>query len=222
MVYEFGPFRFEPAERELRRDGRLIPLPPKLFDTLTVLVERAGHAVRKEELFTAVWGDTVVTESSLAQNMLGLRKVLGRDTIETVPKFGYRLKTPARVIQREPAAERAQASGRTIPARWLKWGSRRITLVDGENIIGRDPDLEVTLDASMISRRHARITVTMTGATLEDLGSKNGTFLRGQRLTAPAGLANGDLIGLGSLTITFQERLPTASTETQPSVKPAG
>ena len=67
---------------------------------------------------------------------------------------------------------------------------------------------------SSVSRRHARLVVTADGAVLEDLGSKNGTFARGVRLTGPAPLADGDLVGFGSLTLTFHDRPPLMTTET--------
>jgi TolB-like protein/Tfp pilus assembly protein PilF len=124
MPYEFGPFRLDPAERQLRRDGTPLPLTPKAFDTLLVLVEHAGRAVGKDELMGKVWPDTSVEEATLAQNILALRKALG-DTpddpraprgprgprqveprgprhIETVPKFGYRFVAPVRQTRATP------------------------------------------------------------------------------------------------------------------------
>ena len=99
-VYEFGPFRVEPAERRLRRDGTLLPLTPKALDTLLVLVEHAGRAVGKDELMERVWPGVSVAEATLAQNIFAVRKALG-DTphIETVPKFGYRFVTPVREVR---------------------------------------------------------------------------------------------------------------------------
>jgi hypothetical protein len=76
-AYEFGDFRLEPAERQLRRHGRPVSLTPKAFDTLRVLVERGGHAVSKDELMAKVWPDTTVEEATLAQNIFAVRKVLG-------------------------------------------------------------------------------------------------------------------------------------------------
>ena len=88
-VYEFGPFRLEPAERQLRRGGKLVPLTAKAFDTLQALVACGGRAISKEHLISTVWPDTTVTEATLAQNIFGLRKALGENgCIEAVPKFG--------------------------------------------------------------------------------------------------------------------------------------
>jgi TolB-like protein/Tfp pilus assembly protein PilF len=102
-VYEFGPFRLEPAERRLRRDGTLMPLTPKALDTLVALVEHAGRAVGKDELMEKIWPDTTVAEATLAQNVFALRKALGETPyIETVPKFGYRFVGTVRELPRAP------------------------------------------------------------------------------------------------------------------------
>ena len=111
MTYEFGPFRLEADERRLRRAQVPVPLTPKAFETLLVLVQNAGRAVGKQELMEKVWPDTSVEEATLAQNIFALRKALGETPpeppddprgrrgprhIETVPKFGYRFVTPVR------------------------------------------------------------------------------------------------------------------------------
>ena len=67
--YEFGPFRLDAQERLLRRDGATVPLTPKAFDLLLALLERHGRLVEKEELFQAVWPDTIVEESNLSSNI---------------------------------------------------------------------------------------------------------------------------------------------------------
>src|SRR5215212_6664776 len=88
-TYEFGPFRLDPVERVLTRDGIPVPLAPKVTETLLVLVERGGHLVTKEELLAKVWPDTFVDESNLSQNVFRLRRVLGNEGyIETVPRRG--------------------------------------------------------------------------------------------------------------------------------------
>ena len=100
IVYEFGPFRLEPAERQLRRDGRPVPLTPKALDTLRLLVERAGRAISREDLMAAVWPGTHVSDATLAQNVFALRRALGdAASIETVPKYGYRWATPVEARQ---------------------------------------------------------------------------------------------------------------------------
>ena len=93
--YEFGPFRLDPSERSLLRDGKAVPLTPKAFDLLVLLVENRGHLLKKDELIERVWPNTFVEEANLAQNVSALRKALddkngGAQCIETVPKVGYR------------------------------------------------------------------------------------------------------------------------------------
>jgi DNA-binding winged helix-turn-helix (wHTH) protein/TolB-like protein/tetratricopeptide (TPR) repeat protein len=93
--FVFGEFRLDRSERRLSRRGVAVPLSPKAFDTLLVLVERAGHLVTKDELMQAVWPDAFVEEIGLARNISVLRKALNQDAggvqfIETVPKRGYR------------------------------------------------------------------------------------------------------------------------------------
>ena len=100
----------------------------------------------------------------------------------------------------------------------LAWDRRRFPLSVGEHVIGRDPDVEVRLDASTVSRRHARLVVTAEGTVLEDFGSKNGTFRGGERVTAPVRLADGDAIRVGSLLVTFHARaLMSTDTQAQPA-----
>jgi DNA-binding winged helix-turn-helix (wHTH) protein/TolB-like protein/Tfp pilus assembly protein PilF len=93
--YQFGPYRLDPNEGRLLRNGEPVPLTPKAFATLVVLVQRSGHLVEKDELIKLLWPDSVVEESNLNQHVWTLRKTLGENKagneyIETVPKRGYR------------------------------------------------------------------------------------------------------------------------------------
>jgi TolB-like protein len=88
--YEFGPFVLVAAERRLLRDGEVVAVAPKVFDTLLVLIENSGRLVEKDELMSRLWPDTFVEEATLARNISDLRKALGQSYIETVPKHGYR------------------------------------------------------------------------------------------------------------------------------------
>ena len=105
-IYEFGPYRLDPAERLLSRDGEVVPLQPKVFDLLLALVERPGRLLEKDELLKAVWPDTIVEEVNLANNISILRKTLsenGERFIETAPKRGYRFVASVREIVEEGA-----------------------------------------------------------------------------------------------------------------------
>lgn len=102
-IFEFGPFRLNPAERLLLRDQAQVRLPPKAFDALLVLVENRGHLLEKDELLRKVWPDTFVEESNLAQHISLLRKALqdgedGPRYIETVPTRGYRFVADVREL----------------------------------------------------------------------------------------------------------------------------
>lgn len=91
-LYEFGPFRLDPTERTLLRGDETVPLTPKAFDTLYLLVRNSGHVLKKDEMIRALWPDTFVEEGSLSNNIFLLRKGLGEHQafIETVPRRGYR------------------------------------------------------------------------------------------------------------------------------------
>jgi DNA-binding winged helix-turn-helix (wHTH) protein len=95
QVYVFESFRLDVQERQLRRNGSVIHLRGKVFDTLCALVRHPGRLLRKSELMKAVWPDTVVEENNLEHNLCVLRKILGQNKksnkfIETVPRQGYR------------------------------------------------------------------------------------------------------------------------------------
>jgi TolB-like protein/DNA-binding winged helix-turn-helix (wHTH) protein/Tfp pilus assembly protein PilF len=118
-LYEFGPFRLDPAERSLLRDGKAVPLTPKTFDLLLLLVQNRGHLLKKDDLIERVWPNTFVEEANLAQNVSALRKALddkngGAQYIETVPKGGYRFTaavedhTPSTAVE-SPAVEPASS-----------------------------------------------------------------------------------------------------------------
>ena len=102
QTYQFGRFCLDTSEQTLLLDRKPVPLPPKVLDTLTILVKRGGHVVSKDEIMAAVWGDTFVEESSLTRNISLLRKALQEGTtekyIETVPKRGYRFVAPVRLV----------------------------------------------------------------------------------------------------------------------------
>ncbi|MCI0338279.1 MAG: winged helix-turn-helix domain-containing protein [Acidobacteria bacterium] len=130
QCYEFDPFRLDPAERLLLRDGQPVPLTPKAFDTLLIFVENSNQLLTKEELIAKLWPDSFVEESNLAQNVSMLRKALGGrpqggQYIETVPKRGYRFvtevrlkveeKTPALIVESVYSPLVVEQTGRETP-----------------------------------------------------------------------------------------------------------
>jgi Tol biopolymer transport system component/DNA-binding winged helix-turn-helix (wHTH) protein len=129
--YEFGEFRLDAGERRLLREGKPVPLPPKAFDLLLVLVKHHGHRMGKDELLKSVWPDMFVEEANLPTNVSLIRKALGENGdgqrfIETVPKHGYRFVAPVRkageeqpksVIEREPGPREPAATSKTSVVR---------------------------------------------------------------------------------------------------------
>ena len=97
---------------------------------------------------------------------------------------------------------------------WLLTGGRRLPLRLGENILGREPEDGINLDSPTVSRRHARISISGMDAVLEDLGSKNGTFVGGEPISTAVPLKDGDEIRTGSVVCRFRMKLPKGTTAT--------
>jgi DNA-binding winged helix-turn-helix (wHTH) protein/TolB-like protein/Flp pilus assembly protein TadD len=119
-LYTFGPFRLDPRERRLLRDGEVVPLTLKAFDLLQLLVENQGHLLEKEELLRRVWPDAIVEENNLTVTISALRKALGegptaRQYIETVPRRGYRFVAEFRASA--ASAETARSPQQQRPTR---------------------------------------------------------------------------------------------------------
>jgi hypothetical protein len=167
----------------------------------------------KAELLERLWPGVFVSEASLAKVVSNLRDALGHNEdapiIRTVHGYGYAFAAPG-----VAGAPSDAVSPRDVVC-WLFCGPREFPLTEGEHIIGREPDARVSLDSARVSRRHARITVTGGRATVEDLDSKNGSFVGGTRLTSPRLLASGDEIRIGPFTLIFRISPGGGSTETE-------
>lgn len=204
---------FDSDTREVVRKGRAVPLSPKAFDLLELLIRRRPKAVSKDEIRERLWPGTFVSPANLANLVVELRAAFGDDArapriVRTVPRFGYAFVADAAA----PAEEKAP-SRRSAPfACRLVWGPREIALDPGENLIGRERDSVVWIDDASVSRKHARIAVDDSGATVEDLGSKNGTYLRGRRIVAVSRLADGDAIRVGPASLVYRQLRATGST----------
>ncbi len=103
LLYEFDPFRVDARERLLLRAGQVVPLTPKVFDILLVLVQNSGHILSKDEMMKQIWPETVVEEANLTRNISTLRKALGENPdapqyIETIPWRGYRFVASVREV----------------------------------------------------------------------------------------------------------------------------
>jgi pSer/pThr/pTyr-binding forkhead associated (FHA) protein len=151
-----------------------------------------------------------VLDTNLASLIAEIRQAIGDSAdspryVRTVHRFGYWFIAGVQGPVAEP--------GRAVRY-WLMFDGRQTALTEGENILGRTPDAEIWIDVAGVSRRHARIRVDGQHATVEDLDSKNGTFLNGRPVREPAALADGDQIRLGAVVITFRIPPPPESTDT--------
>jgi hypothetical protein len=157
----------------------------------------------KSELLAKVWPDTFVTEDGLPRLINEIRTAIGDDArrprwIRTIHGYGHAFADGAEV------ATGGDATSQFV----LRWASREFPLRDGENVIGRDRDVAVTIDAPIVSGRHARIVISDGAALIEDLGSKNGTFVAEERVTAPVPLQDGDQIRVGDFSLVFRTASP--------------
>jgi len=212
VTVRFGDCVFDAETRELFRSGKPVHLPPKSFRLLELLLERRPKAIAKEELLQLVWPGTFVAEGSLTRVIAELRDAVGDDAreprlIRTIHGYGYAFQGPATAEARRPTA----SPGTVFK---LIWGDREIALGEGESVLGRDPMSLVCVDVASVSRHHARILVDGDRATLEDLGSKNGTYRRGRRLKSPEALQDGDEIRIGTVPMVFRRFSGGATTET--------
>ena len=210
----FGTNELDCASRRLWREGREVHLSTKAFDLLVLLVERRPAAVRKSEIKERLWPETFVSETNLPSLITEIRNALGMPAreaqfIRTVYGFGYSFSAEAVIAGTAGAAPDIDAG----LAR-LVGPTSQITLRSGENVLGREGDEVVALLSSTVSRRHARVTLSANTATIEDLGSKNGTYVNDIRVTTPTTIADGDTIRVGSLVFTIRFAGRSASTQT--------
>ena len=212
MSYRFGPFALDYGTRQLLRETDEIHLSPKAFELLTILLESRPRAVSKADLQERLWPSTFVEETNLAGLVAEIRRALADSAtrpvfLRTVYRFGYRF--VGEVVETATAA-RVASSG---PRLCVVFENRQTVLLEGTNVIGRAPDSTIQCDATGVSRQHARILVSQGKATLEDLGSKNGTYLGGERITS-ARLSDGDEIRLGTARLTFRISPSLGETDT--------
>jgi DNA-binding winged helix-turn-helix (wHTH) protein len=213
MQVRFSHFVLDTETRELLRGSRTVHLSPKAFQLLETLVEARPAALSKEILYQRLWPDTFVVEANLSNLVGEVRAALGDSPrrprfLRTVHGFGYAFREAS-----QPKGGPTARSGHTLYR--LAWDGGRATFAEGDHVLGRDPELEVCLDSSSVSRRHARIRVADGEAILEDLGSKNGTFVNGHRAAAAVRLSDRDEIGVGSFRLKFRILSPQPSTETR-------
>jgi DNA-binding winged helix-turn-helix (wHTH) protein len=216
MRVRFGPFELDVATRELLNEGRRVHLSPKSFDLLQILVEHRPALVTKTELQDRLWPDSVVLEANLGNAVAEIRKALGDDSrspkfISTVSRRGYRFSADAQVVGPQDAL-RPHATVRW----WLVWRDMMLPLSEGENIVGRNPNSAIWIDAVSVSRAHAQIVIAGGRATVEDRRSTNGTYVNGARITSSHALVDGTVVIFGSEEAVFREWSDSAAAPTEP------
>lgn len=207
MHVRFDRFELDVGRRALFAGGEPVHLSPKAFRLLEILVGNSPRALSKRELTEAIWPDTFVEESNLASLVADLRTALGDRTreaqfVRTVHGFGYAFSCEVTPVERPQRAATLIFDGKEIP------------LYAGDNILGRDPTSGILIDHATVSRRHACVAVADDAATLEDLGSKNGTFLDDAKITAKTALPDGTTFVLGDARVLFRRSGVGASTLT--------
>jgi hypothetical protein len=173
-----------------------VHLEPKVYELLVLLLERHPAAVSKKDIHERLWPRTFVSEASLTTVVKELRRVLGPGPVRTVRGFGYAFEGELRPGARPECPHESP--------RFLVWNERLLPLREGENVVGRDPEADVVVDVPGVSRRHALVRVASGQATVEDLGSKNGTFLAGERIAGRVALADLDTLCLGQTVLVYR------------------
>jgi DNA-binding winged helix-turn-helix (wHTH) protein len=210
MRIRFDDCTFDSETREFLRGGEAVHLHPKAFRLLEILLENRPRALSKAELHEVLWPGSFVSEANLASLAAEIRRGIGEKgrgarTLRTVHGFGYAFSGEVREAGSAPVGDRFS----------LVWERREVTLATGENIIGRDRNATARIDDSTISRRHARIVIAGKSVTIEDLDSKNGTFVEGKQIEKPRALLDGERIQVGSIVLTFRVFSPEKSTDTR-------
>ena len=205
MPLVFGDCTFDRERRELTRAGSQVHAGPKVLRLLELLVDARPSAMTKDEIHTMLWPGTFVSDGTLTSLVAELREAIGDEAraprlVKTIHGYGY-------IFCGEIRPEAA-------PSCRIIVGDREIALAPGVHTLGRSPEVAVFIDAAGTSRQHARITIAAGGASLEDLGSKNGTTVNGERVRGAMPLADGSRIMIGATVLIFRVFPIPGSTET--------
>ena len=208
----FGDIRFDDEARQLLRGAQAVHVSGKAFELLRLLLRRRPAAVSKTEIQDHLWPDTFVSEANLPTLITEIRDALGDDArqpkfVRTVFGFGYS-------FSGEVTDDSRSGGGAAVHC-WLASELGRLPLLEGENVVGRGEDAAVVLESPTVSRHHARISIRAGVALIEDLESKNGTYLSETRVTTATPLQDGDQIRIGAFLLTFRRPDPNADTTTQ-------
>jgi DNA-binding winged helix-turn-helix (wHTH) protein len=213
MRVAFDEFVLDTGTRELSREGRRLDLTPKAFELLAILIANRPRVVTKGDLQEQLWPDTFVVDKNLANLISEIRDALGDDPshprfVRTAHRIGYAFRHGGGT--NDPRNRPGHDAARIFR---LVLDDQHFTLQEGEHVLGRDPDADVYLTSPSVSRRHAVIRITARDATIEDLGSRNGTFVGERRIDTASRLENGTAIRIGTVVLTFHAVQAPASTK---------
>lgn len=223
--FQFAEFELDLGAYALRCGDERVKLEKLPMEVLILLARSPGVLLERREIQAALWGPDVFVDRDSAINtaVRKIRQALGDDAetprfVETVVGKGYRF--IAAVERRESFAQRSEnginssstGTRRAFPSYCVTRGSDEFILEAGETVFGRDPASGVYVEHLSVSRHHARLSIGSDEAVLEDLKSRNGTFLDGRRIKEPTRVSNGAIIGLGLITFTFRVLCAPAST----------
>jgi DNA-binding winged helix-turn-helix (wHTH) protein len=210
-VLRFGTFELDLGRRLLAREGTVVHLSPKALNLLETLIAKRPNAVSKQDLHDEIWPGTFVSEATLASLIAEVREALEDDArspqfIRTVFAFGYEFCGQASTTGQGPRTKRSHHG-------FVEWNGGQAALAEAENVIGRDPAAAVFIDNGSVSRHHARLTIGPQRVMLEDLGSKNGTFVKGEQIDT-VDLEDGSEFHVGGVKVVFRRNPPGKATIT--------
>jgi DNA-binding winged helix-turn-helix (wHTH) protein len=210
LRFSFDTWTLDVDRRLLLHNGKPVSLSPKAFDLLKLLTEHHERAFSKAELHQHLWPNTFVSDGSLTILVAEIRQVLKDDAdeprfIRTVRRFGYGFCASV-------SSDTPQTSPAGPHSAWVIWGNKSIAVAEGETILGRALEATIRFDVPGVSRRHARISVEGANVVVEDLGSQNGTFVRGEKISGRAALGDGDELRIGPISMLIRLISPDSST----------
>lgn len=216
MRVRFGPFTINSKTRQLLQGEQEVHLSPKAFDLLHALLERSPDVVTKDELLRHIWQGAFVLEANLNVLVREVRQAIGDSAqeprfVQTVHGRGFRFCGEVTPLD-------ARAAPDAPGGFWLVVRERTFVLAEGENVIGRDPRCQIWIDEGGVSRRHAAIHIDRVNrvAMVRDLDSTNGTFVGAARVTESLQLADGDVVTIGPVELTYREWSNSPTERTAP------
>jgi len=216
MRVQFGEFCLESDTRRLTRAGQPVAISPKAFQLLQFLLEKRPKALSIRELYRHLWPETFVEKANLRNLIVEIRAATDDPAnaprwIRTVFGFGYSfVGEVSQEVEEDEGAERVLSRFRLLHPAY------KFLLFEGENVVGRQNEAHIFIPASGISRRHAVFFVDGDRIVLDDLSSKNGTFVDGIRVLGPVPVNDGAEIRLGYLGFVLRAFSGDAPTETEP------